>query len=791
MGSRRIAIGTWLALLAIGLAIIAQARFVADLSSFLPAAPTEQQRLLVDQLRDGAISRVMMVGIQGGDAVGRAALSRGLAERLRADARFGSVSNGIATGFERERDLIIANRYLLSPNVTPERFEAAGLRAAIEETLALLASSAGLSLKALVARDPTGETVAVFERMRRVEAPSRAEGVWATPDGRMAVLTLRTRASGSDTDAQATALAAIETTFAQLPGADKSAITVTGPGAFSAKARAMIEHDVQRLALVSLVIVATVLLVVYRSVLALGLGLVPVLTGAIAGVAAVSLGFGVVHGITLAFGTTLIGEAVDYSIYLFVQSERAGDPDWIRGLWPTIRLGVLTSVAGFSALVLSGLPGLAQLGVYSITGLAAAALVTRFVLPQLLPATLRIRDVSAFGRILARVVAPMARARWLVLAATIGAVAILVLHRDTLWDPQISTLNPIAPRDRRVDMEMRTALGASDARHMIAVHGPSAEAALESAEKVGARLDALVTLGTLAGYDSPALYLPSAAAQKARRASLPEADVLRARLKAALAGLPLRVERLEPFVADVERARTAPALTRAQFAGTALEQAIEGMLFSDVHGRWTAMIGLKPSPGSRIDLASVAGAIAGAKVPSAVLIDMKAEIDNLYSGYFERALAASALGLVVIAILLFAALRSPARVLRVMAPLLAGVLVVAAWHAATGTRMSLLHLVGLLLVIAIGSNYALFFDRLAVGQARQERTLASLALANFTTVASFGALALSSIPVLNAIGSTVAVGAFITLAFSAMLSGAGIQFPQGQDEHADTDRYRT
>ena len=39
-------------------------------------------------------------------------------------------------------------------------------------------------------------------------------------------------------------------------------------------------------------------------------------------------------------------------------------------------IGVLTSIAGFCALVFSGLPGLAQLGVYSIVGLAVAALST-------------------------------------------------------------------------------------------------------------------------------------------------------------------------------------------------------------------------------------------------------------------------------------------------------------------------------------------------------------------------------------------------------------------------------
>ena len=87
-----------------------------------------------------------------------------------------------------------------------------------------------------------------------------------------------------------------------------------------------------------------------------------------------------------------------------------------------------------------------------------------------------------------------------------------------------------------------------------------------------------------------------------------------------------------------------------------------------------------------------------------------------------------------------------------------------------GTRLSLLHLVGLLLVVAIGSNYALFFDRMAqVRDVSTARTLASLALANITTVASFGILSLSRIPVLNAIGSTVALGTFCALAFAAML----------------------
>ncbi len=774
MRSRRLAVSLWLAGLAFCIWQVTQARFVADLSAFLPAAPTAEQRFLVDQLRDGALSRVMLIGIEGADAATRAEISRSVTNTLNADPLFTSAANGATTGFPRERELLFAHRYALSPSVTPERFTVEGLRAAIAGTVDLLASNAGLLVKSLVPRDPTGELLAVLEQMRPAEGPRSANGAWVSTDGKRAVLIARTRASGSDIDAQSRAMEAVERAFADASArvaAKGAKLLLTGPGVFSVRSREMIVRDVERLAIASTLIVATLLLLAYRSPAALGLGLVPVVCGALAGITAVSLGFGAVHGITLGFGTTLIGEAVDYSIYLFVQAGRGGPTggsDWVAGFWPTVRLGVLTSIAGFSALLLSGLPGLAQLGLYSIVGLIVAAAVTRFVLPALLPAGFRIRDLSALGARLGRVVAFATRLRWVVAALAVAAVATLVAHREKLWDPELSSLNPIPVSDRNLDAELRASLGAPDARLVIAVNGPSADAALAAAERAGKRLDALVAAGKLGSYESPARFLPSAATQRARLASLPEPDELRGRLKAALAQSPLSSEKVEPFIADVAAARGAPPVTRELLKGTALDVALDGLLFPNGSGRWTALLGLRPSVGGTIDAAAVREAVGNSN--DAVLLDIKAEVDRLYSGYLERAQRMSAVGIAVIVLLLFVALRSPARVVRVLAPLAAAVLVVAAFHALTGTRLSLLHLVGLLLVVAIGSNYALFFDRMAqIRDASTGRTLASLALANITTVASFGILSLSRIPVLNAIGSTTALGAICALAFAAML----------------------
>jgi predicted exporter len=753
---------------------LSQARFVADLSMFLPEAPTQEQRLLVDQLRDGALTRMVFIGIEGvGSPEVRARISRSLRKSLEASGDFVSVANGEGGGYERERDVLLGWRYVLSPNVKPERFSVEGLRAAVAETVDLLASSAGALVKPLVTRDPTGEMLAVIEALRPESTPPAAHGVWTSRDGQRALLIARTRAPGSDTDAQQRALDAVTRAFAAAAGeAPGARLLVTGPSVFAVKSRELVKRDVERLALASLALVGTILLVAYRSALALALGLVPVACGALAGAAAVAFGFGVVHGITLGFGTALIGEAIDYSIYLFVQSERreVGGADWVAGFWPTIRLGVLTSIAGFSALLFSGLPGLAQLGLYSIVGLIAAALVTRFVLPALLPASLALRDLTGFGERLVRVVAVLSKRRTVLAIVAAASLAIVVALHARLWDHDLASLNPVAQADREADARLRADLGAADARVLVAARAADPDAALAIAERVGERLDGLVARRVLGGYDSPARLLPSPQTQRSRVASLPPPTELRLRLEQALRDSPLPAARLGPFLEDVEKARAQPLLTRPALAGTAMESALDGMLFADSAGQWTAIVGLRPAEGTAIDVAAVRAALAGT---GALALDLKAEADRLYRGYFDRALLMSAVGLAIIVGLLFAALRSPRRVAGVMVPLVAAVLFVGAFHAATGTRLTLLHLVGLLLVAAIGSNYALFFDRLATGAASAPRTLASLTLANLTTVASFAALAISEIPVLRAIGSTVALGAFAALVFSAMFARPG------------------
>jgi predicted exporter len=143
----------------------------------------------------------------------------------------------------------------------------------------------------------------------------------------------------------------------------------------------------------------------------------------------------------------------------------------------------------------------------------------------------------------------------------------------------------------------------------------------------------------------------------------------------------------------------------------------------------------------------------------------------LYGRYLRQAMWQAGLGALAVLILLAAHLRDARRLVTVLQPLVAATLVVLGALAASGTALGILHLVGLLLTMAIGSNYALFFDHLRRRPGADADTLASLLLANLTTVISFGLLATSSIPVLRAVGEVVAPGTLLCLVFSAAFIG--------------------
>ncbi|HER34025.1 MAG TPA: hypothetical protein ENO19_00960, partial [Halothiobacillaceae bacterium] len=591
-----LALALWIGTLALAVAIIGQTRFTADMSAFLPATPTEAQRLLVEQLQQGGISRTFLIGIEGGTADGRAAASEALKMRLRDEPGFATVQNGGSEDLERARQHLFAHRYLLSPAVDTAHFSREGLTTAIGASIQRLNSPWGDMMADLFPRDPTGEMLQLLDDD---DGPSRCCGVWASTNGERTLLIAQAAASGADTDALARANDRIHATFEDIKTelGQTLRLTVAGSPAFAIAARDTIRSEVTGFSAASLLLVTLVLLAAYRSIRVLLAGLLPVASGVVIGIAAVSLGFDQVHGITIGFGTALMGEAIDYSIYFFVQSRQLDQADvvqrhWVRHYWPTIRLGLMTSLIGFAALLFSGFPGLMQIGTYAMTGLVTAALVTRYILP-LVGSRLPRGDIAGFGERLAPVLHGLRRLRVPALLAGAVALLIVVAGHDGLWRGTLSGLVPIDPALEAAETRLREDLGSASPRYLIVVKGADRETALQRTERLTPILDRLVENGIVAGFHTPTDLLPSTATQRARQAALPTADTLRARLEVALTDLPVSTDRLDGFVEDVERQRAADPIDLETLRGTPLWLAVAGQLPSDPREGQLAMVTLK------------------------------------------------------------------------------------------------------------------------------------------------------------------------------------------------------
>lgn len=773
---RALVLLVWLALVLAGAAITARTHFSADLSAFLPASPDARQRVLIEQLQSGVASRTLLIGIEGGkDAAQRADVSRALGKAMRASGLFDQVQNGDTSDYENTGTFVFDHRYQLSPEVRPERFTVQGLGDAIDETLSMLGTPAGNIVKPLLERDPTGETQRIAEGLIPAGSPRTEQGVWVSRDAPRAMLLAGTRASGSDLDAQAVAIARVEGEFSKATqalgaqGVDGPKLLMSGAPVFSVSSRDQIKGEALHLAIIGAIVISGLLLLAFASPKALVIAVLPVATGVVGGTAAVALVFGEVHGLTMGFGSTLIGETVDYAIYYLIQARGAAVPGtgwqrWRDLNWPTVRLGLLTSVCGFAALVFSGFPGLAQLGVFSIAGLVAAASATRYGLPMLAPdgATgMGMRHLMA--RAAGAIVRGLPRLRRLFLAAGVVAAGLLVWQGSDLWRANLSAMSPIKQAASDLDTRLRDDIGASDGRTLVVIQAADEQAVLRATEAAGARLEALVDRGELSGFETVTRVLPSLEAQQQRIASLPDAPTLRARLAEATAGGPLPAVRLEPFIAEVEKARASKPITRADLADGPLGAVVNALLYERPGGGWAALIALHT--GDKFDPVRLAAALS--PLPEVQVVDVKNELDSLYSRYLHEAFVQVMLGALAVVVLLGIYLRSGRRLLAVCEPLALAVLLTLGGMAALHVPLGILHLVGLLLIVAVGSNYALFFDQLqATGRADAD-TLASLLLANLTTVVSFGLIAISDIPALSAIGRVVAPGALLALLLSA------------------------
>lgn len=722
-----------------------------DLRLFLPSPRNHAQRLVLDEIGEGPASRMLLLAIRGGSPGQVAATSRRLAATMRSSPLFRFVANG-ETDIDDLPERFLPYRYLLSPTLDSQRLDEATLYAALVERTRDLSSPAAPMLEPWLPRDPTLEALVLAESWMPERQPRLIEGVWFDQAGQEALLVVETAAAGFDPQSQRKAQDALRHAFEQLRADPALRLDVSGPGAFSVLMQDRTQRDAQWIGTFDTIGMATLLLVAYRSVMVLLLCALPLLSAGLVGLAAVALAFGSVHGITIAFGFTLIGVAQDYPVHLFSHQHGGLSPrDNVRALWPTLGTGVASTCVAYLTFYFSGVRGLEQLAVFTISGLAAAGLVTRLLLPPLVPPVMRdAADSERLGRVWSAI-ASLPNPRWLAPALAAACIGYVALSPQPLWQDSLGGMMPIPQSLIQRDTSLRHALGAPDVRHLMVIEGADADAVLGGSDAVARGLAAAVGRGDLGSFDYPSRYLPPVEVQRRRQAALPDARQLRADLAAAVGRTDFQVDAFEPFLADVERARSLPPLEPRSLAGTPLESRVNSLLLQR-GSRWIGLVTLTDvrNPEALEKLAH--------SLPGTTFLDLKAASESLVADQRERVLACLAAATVLMVLVVAVALRRAQRVGRVLAPMaLTTVLIVATLHAC-GVQLGLFHLIALVLAAGLGLDYALFFEHAADDAAEQRRTLHAVIVCSLSTFMVFALLALSELPVLRAIGVTVAIG---------------------------------
>jgi predicted exporter len=527
----------------------------------------------------------------------------------------------------------------------------------------------------------------------------------------------------------------------------------SGPGAFSVLMKGRTQDEAQWIGTIDTVGIIVLLLLAYRSVRYVVLGVLPLASAGVAGLAAVGGFFGAAHGITLAFGFTLIGVAQDYPIHLFSHQHPGAPPvHTARSVWPTLATGVASTCIAYLAFLTSGVIGLAQLACFTITGLAVASLTTRYLLPRLLETSSRdYGDSRVLEKLNSRFDAlPHPKIFGIALAAI--CVAVIAFVPGTFWQNDLGKLTPIPKPLLERDAALRSELGAPDIRYLLAISGNSAEEVLRRAETLDVKLAELTRSGAIAGYDEPARYLPSIQTQERRRAKLPEPQTLRGSLTQALQGLSFRADAFDPFLADVEKARHLDPLAPASLANTPLALRVGGMLLRRGE-KWTGLvtfIGVK-QPAALEKLAATA--------PDRLrLLDLKQASEDLVARQRQHILWSLGIAAVLLIAVVLIALRSISRARRVLLPMALTTLLILAVLHGSGVSLNLFHLIALVLAAGLGLDYALFFEHASHDPVEQRRTLHAVIVCSVSTLLVFVVLAFSTLPVLRAIGVTVALG---------------------------------
>jgi len=756
------------AILAGGLALASRMTVEQDIGAMLPdgpGSPREAARLL----EEFGVLNVLLLDLEipGASPTELSRAGNDLATRLRSSGAFSEVLTGPTTEevLAVGRVLFPRRLYLLEdPTSAIEgRLSPSKLQTSLTGLKAKLAAPQAIVTKGDVLRDPLGLNDELLSSLHGAASVQSHGGQLLSPDQTHLLLVTVPRAPALDTDASAALLGQVEGEGARLPaGAGGPArLRAVGGPRFAAESAATVKHDVVVTMFTSLAALLAIFLVRFRSLRLLVVTFVTLAFGVVGGLVAVALVHGRIHALTFAFGSVLIGIAIDYPMYLLnAASVQAGAPiermsagleESRRSLW----LGFITTLMAFALMLLSKFPGLRELALFAGAGIAVAFAAT-LILVVPIGARWGLQHLSAIPSWMLALgaVRPPPLLAWGTVVAVIAVAAVSIPKLQ--FDGELRHLDAQRPATLAEYEEVRKRFGLQGTDSLVVARGATVEDALRLSDRVARTLLQAQQRGDVSHVVSLSSFLPSLQSQVARRSRLADLDVpaARATLTRVSGQLGFSEGAFDPFWREVESLRSGetPPVQPEDLAHTSLGALVRRLLRCSDSG-CIVVTSFEPSRlSSVVELRR--------ELPrETVVIDGGALAADTVAQIPKQLALLSGVGLLLNLLLLVFAYRSTGVALLACLPGALGLLGTLAILALLHIPLNLVSASALVLILGCGVDYGIFAVQ---GVTRAPRSsgveFTGVLLTSSTALAGFGTLSLASYRAIQSLGVAVGLG---------------------------------
>ena len=520
----------------------------------------------------------------------------------------------------------------------------------------------------------------------------------------------------------------------------------TGVLQHAAKSRQVAEREISTIGSLSLLGIIALFLMTLRSLKPI-IGAILCLSGGLITATALTVfAFGYIHVLTLVFGATVIGIAIDYAFHFYAHQylKQTSGKKSFRAIKTAVFLGLMTSVAGFSALLLTNFTALMQLATFAIGGLTGS-----FICVAL---WLSLTDKPTSHPVRQRILHPLFFAinnknyPFYIATGVLGMALVYLLIKPLSGDDDIKLLRIHFPELEQTQTTIQLLTQNHQQSGFFLVAAKSANDMLVKQQKITRQLQQKITSNELSGYSAASDYLPSQQELEHNHQLINHKLIDSERAKPLLSSVGINQKVQQTMLDEILSTQAIDNYT------TALPDLIEQLPDNHVYfdgEQWVGIITInskQPFDGSQLTLPD-----------QAVWYDKVESINQLFESFRQLAIKALLIAYALV-LVIFCVKYGLKQGIALLLPAISGIVLTLALLSMLNLSINLFHILATLIVLAVGIDFSLFLKE---SKGDVKPALLATSLSACTTVLAFGLLAFSRTPALASFGLVIFTGIII------------------------------